>query len=450
MKRALALTLAIALHLPAHAGEVLPAELAGVWGTAASLDSGSAAQNFFHLEPDGFGFAVGSGAIKRPNGQAIEAVRSQAQLNQALASGPTPLDALTPYGKRRFMRGLRWGEHGLGGFSFASVQRELDPEQARAVLRFIDAENLLPMLSQGMVGPPLRLPAPSADIEQSLAEFERFASGDDERRHDAGTAETTLQRRTVLQRYRELFGSRMDAAALKGQPSGYLLPLFDAAALAAEKSPGSTAFGDLLLVHAELAARGVDTRRTLDDGVLHAMLAARRFEQARSFATGKPQLAHRTVPRVVDTLGPDFSGRSEFRYDAASATLTRHAFAPRNRRMLLMVVGEGCHFSRDALAAITGDAALLARLREAGLTLIVPPQSPIPLAYVSEWNAAHPELPIHIPAYPQEWQDIDVAGTPEFHLLARGKPVARRSGWPAGGNRAALAELLDKADRQGQ
>jgi hypothetical protein len=71
MKRALPLTLAlaIALQLPVHAADVLPASLTGVWGTAESLDSGTAAQSFFHLDADGFGFAVGSGGVQRMDGK---------------------------------------------------------------------------------------------------------------------------------------------------------------------------------------------------------------------------------------------------------------------------------------------------------------------------------------------------------------------------------------------
>jgi hypothetical protein len=69
MKRALPLTLAIVLHLPAHATDALPSHLAGVWGTAESLYTGTAAQNFVHLDADGFGFAVGSGAVRRLEGK---------------------------------------------------------------------------------------------------------------------------------------------------------------------------------------------------------------------------------------------------------------------------------------------------------------------------------------------------------------------------------------------
>lgn len=375
-------------------------------------------------------------------------VHTQAQLNEALASGqPTPLDALTPYGKRRFIRGLRWGERSVGGFSPEPLERELTSEQLRAALHFIDSDSLLPMLGGHLTGPPLRLPEPSAEAERRLEQLESFAEDDVERRRDAGAAVTTLDGEAVLRRYQELFGDRLDTAALRRQPLGDLLPLFDAAQLAAGKSPDSAAFGQLLLVHAELSARGIDTRRTLDDRLLYAMLAARRFEQARTFAAARPHLAHRTVPRIVDELGPGFGGRSEFRYDAGNKTLTRVAAPAAEGTELLMVVGSGCHFSQNALDAIAADPALLAQLREARLTVITPPHAPIPLDYVTRWNAAHPALPIRIPAHAREWPAVDVLGTPAFYLLKDGKVVTRRSGWPEGGNKAGLKELLDAAGR---
>ncbi|CAH0155329.1 hypothetical protein SRABI118_00619 [Massilia sp. Bi118] len=69
MKAVIPLVLAIAWHLPLHAADALPSYLTGVWGTAESLDTGTAAQSFLHLAADGYGFAVGSGPVKRMDGK---------------------------------------------------------------------------------------------------------------------------------------------------------------------------------------------------------------------------------------------------------------------------------------------------------------------------------------------------------------------------------------------
>ncbi len=385
-----------------------------------------------------------------PAGQAAQAVpavvRSEAQLNQALASGrPTPLDALTPYGRHRLLHSIAWGQRGMMGFSTAPLQRELDVTQLDAILRFLDLTEYRAALAGGMNGPPLRLPQPSMEVVRRLESLEDFNDKIRRRRMDA--ASTTLGTPEVLQRYRKGFAERMGPQALARQPLGDLLPLFDAANLAAFDNPGSAALDQLLLVHADLNARGVDTRRVLDKSVLEAMLAARRFEQARGFAATRPHLDAGAVPHVADPLAPGFRGRSVFAYDAARNTLTRQAVPPPPGAELVMVVGAGCHFSRDALDAIGNDPALQKRLRDAKLLLLTPPTEAPSLRFVADWNAGHAALPMRIPFEAREWQGIDMPGVPAFYLLKEGKVVARHRGWAGEEDRAALLKLLDAAGR---
>lgn len=387
-------------------------------------------------------FATATAAVAVPP----PVVSTQQDLHELLATGmPTPLDALTPYGKRRFLGQLRWGRKGLGGFGYTPLVRELDRTQLEAVLRFLDSGNYLPVLGKNIVGPPLRLPEPSTDVARRLEQLEQFAAEDARQRASDATYSTTLGTPALLQRYQILFGERMNAAALKAQPPGELLPLFDAAALAANNNPDSDAFDHLLLVHDELAARGIDTRRTLDRSVLNAMLSARRFEQARTFAAVRPQLADKAIPAIVDKLGPGFHGRSVYDYDAAGNTLTRRAAPYAAGTELLVVVGAGCRFSQNALQAIAADTALQARLRKANLLLITPPHAAIEFGFVAGWNAAHPTLPIRIPALPQEWPGVDALSVPEFYVMKDGKVIGKRSGWPAEGNKAAIVGLVDGA-----
>jgi hypothetical protein len=260
-------------------------------------------------------------------------------------------------------------------------------------------------------------------------------------------ASTTLGFPAVLQRYHEIFAASMDPRALARQPLGDLLPLFDAAALASFESPGSTALDHLLQVHRELTARGVDTRRALDDSVLDAMLQSRRFAQARDFAAVRPHLDAKAIPHIADSLAPGFRGRSVFEYDAGRNTLTRHAVPAPADEELVMVVGAGCHFSQNALDAIASDAALQERLRAANLLLLTPPNEAPRLRFVSAWNAAHAVLPMRVPYDAREWQALDVTGVPAFYLLKEGKVIAQHRGWAGEEDRAALLKLLDAAGR---
>ncbi len=376
---------------------------------------------------------------------ASSAVHTEVELRAALASSkPTPLDALTAYGKREVIRQMRWSEKGLVSFGTAPLIRELGHEQLAAVLRFLDAYDYLPMLEKKLVGPPLRLPTPSGQVQQDLHLLRQFADADATQRAAAlaTSTSTKIGAPAVLRRYHQLFEKRLNAATLSAEPLGDLVPLFDAASLVANGNPVSSALNDMLRVHHELTVRGIDTRRSLDNAVLYALLAARRFEEAHAFAAIRADLADVPVPRVVDPLGPGFKGRSAFAYDATLNTLTRVTLSTQSSTELVMVVGAGCHNSTNALQAIHDDPAFQARLRKAHLVLVTAPNAPIETHLISEWNAANPSMPIRAPYSAQEWQGIDVTGIPSFYLLRNGKVIAQRSGWPSEG-KADLLKLID-------
>jgi hypothetical protein len=372
-------------------------------------------------------------------------VRTEAELKAILVSGqPTPLDAFTPYGKRSFLRDLRWGRRGLGGFGSSAMLRELNPGQIDAVAAFIDSSDYSPARGRDLSSPPLRLPEPSPEIERRYVEFEKFIDEERARRSNAAGASTVVETPAVERRYLDLFGEQMNETALGKQPAGDLPLLFDAAMRAGENGLSQPGGAHQQLVYREMQNRGLDTRRGFDETMLGVLLSARDFSRAKAFIANKPQLANKTIPLVQDRLGPGFTGRSAYRYDAATKTLTREALPYPAGVELVMVVDAGCHFSADALAALQNDADLRERLLKARLKLVTPPRSAISFHFVSQWNAANPTVPMRIPYNVSEWQAIDVIGVPEFYLLKKGKVVATlRSGWPEGGNKAALIAMLD-------
>lgn len=373
-------------------------------------------------------------------------VRTEAQLKTVLASGqPTPLDALTPHGKRSFLRAIAWREKGMGGFSGTQLVRELNAAEIREVLAFFDMAAYAKAYSENLPGDPLRLPAPSPALEAQLERFEQFANAVRDDRANAANATSTNQTRRIAHQYEEVFAGAMETAALKRRPIGDLPALFDAAAIASNNDPDSPATAHVLALHRELSARGIDTRRSFDDSVLYSLLAARRFSEATMFIADRPHLGQRKIPAVVDTLGQGFSGRSLYDYDSGTNVLTRRAAPPPAGTELVMVVGAGCGFSRNALAALRSDPVLLARLGQAKLKLLTSPRAPIPFGYIAEWNAANPTLPLRVAYDSKEWSVIAEANTPEFFLLKDGKLAGHLVGWPEGGNAAALLAMLEAA-----
>jgi hypothetical protein len=374
-------------------------------------------------------------------------VHTELEFKAALASNAaTPLDALTPFGKREAIRQMSWHDGRLVSFGFTSFIRELDHEQLAAVLQFIDAGTYLSMLDRNLVGAPLRLPDPSPSLEDDLQLLRQFTEEDNARRARANGTMTKIGAPEVIRRYRELFGRRMSAASLSTETLGDLVPLFDAASLAVNGNPTSAALDDMERVHRELTTRGIDTRRVLDGTLMDSMLAARRFEQARAFAINKPGLAKYEVPRIVDELGADFKGRSAFEYDAARNTLTRMDLTPPRGTQLVMVVGGACHNSENALHDIHADVALQGRLRQANLVLITAPNVRVDTSLIADWNRTNPSMPMRAPYNAEEWSGIEVTGIPAFYLLRDGKVVNQRAGWPEDGK----AELLKLIDMAGQ
>lgn len=388
-------------------------------------------------------WACCTGVMAQPTGAAAPQVaHTEAQWQAVLASGkPTPLDALTPYGKRSFVRGVHWGERGLGGFGFGPLVQELDAGQAAAVLAFLDSSDYLPMLQSNMIGAPLRFPEPDPQLEQALVRLDRLFDT------AAALEDGASSRRPQgpLQDYLDTFGRRMEPALLQEEAPGNLPLLFAAASRASRVYPGTAATGHLLGVHRELVRRGIDTRRGFDREALDILIASRAFDEARAFAATRPDLARRPVPKVVDELGPGFRGRSVYRYDAAGKSLVREAAPAPAGLQLVMIVDAGCHYSRDALDALHGDATLRARVRTANLTVVTLPSAPVQPDFMAAWNAANPSLPMTAPYNVEEWRDLDAASVPRFYLLRDGRVVDQVQGWPQGGNRAALATMLDKA-----
>lgn len=258
-------------------------------------------------------------------------VRSTTQLEAVLASGqPSPLDALTPYGKRRFLESLRWSENGVARFQATALVRELDPRQLAAVLAFVGADTELPALLEELDGAPLRMPAPSADAEARLAAIVRAAQAD---AHARGTAVESAAKGDFSQlerRYMALFGHHVTETRLREMHPADLQPYFDAAVLAARErnakaplAPVYVKWADpmrhLLMIHGEMRERKIDTRRTIDATVLRSLIQARAFDLAREFMADKPHLRDTRIPAVYDPLGSDFDGRGDTRIARAGS-----------------------------------------------------------------------------------------------------------------------------------
>jgi hypothetical protein len=375
---------------------------------------------------------------------AQSAVHSRAELTALMASGPTALDALTPHGKRVFLDSLRWGERELGGFSTAPLVRELTAAQIADVLRLLDSASYADMLVRMLNdGAPLRFAAPSAQLEAAGKAFSKFHEDDQEKRWGSVDAGTALGTAELARHYHAAFAVYLQPQALSSRQDADLLLLFDVAGKVVLSSGDARALGQMRVIYAEFGRRGIDTRRTLDDAMVSALLAGRGFDEARAVADAHPRQGRDAIPRQIDSLGAAFRGRSLYRLDAAANTLERHAVTPMHGIQVVLVVDAGCHFSEDALKAIGSDGALFERLGGAGLLVMTPPRTPVPTRFMADWNAKYPQLALRAPFNAEEWADVDVIGVPTFFILENGRVRATISGWPGQEQQAVLLRTLD-------
>ena len=375
--------------------------------------------------------------------QGTPVVHSRAELELQMASGKTPLDALTPYGKRTFLSALAWGEKGLGGLSTTALVRELSAQQIGDLLRFLDSAGYIDMLTRELHdSAPLRFPEPGADVDRRSQAFHQAYEADARRRQDSAGPGTELGAAALVARYLAEFQTRMQPDALAASGLGDLPLLFDAASLANFAGTDPVTLHDMQAVYRELSRRHVDTRRTFDRTMLNALLAGRRFDEARAFAAAHPGALQGAIPQVADRLGAGFRGRSVYDFDIGSNTLTRTAAPPPAGIQVVMVVDAGCHFSANALQVIASDPGLLERLRGANLLLVTPPRQAIQFAFIANWNATHPQLPMRVPFSAEEWSDIDVAGVPVFFILENGRVREKITGWPESGQKEELLRAL--------
>jgi hypothetical protein len=373
------------------------------------------------------------------------AVHSREQLAALMAAGQTALDALTPHGKRAFLDSLSWGQQGLGGFSTAPLVRELNAAQIAGVMKLMHSDEYTAMLTRDLGdSTPLRFAAPSARVEAAARAFRQFSDLVDKRREESEAAGVTRGPIELVRYYHAHFAPYMRPDQRKAHPPADLLLLFDVASAVVATAGDPQALLHQRAIFAEFERRGIDTRRTLDDAMLRALLAGRRFGEARVFADAHPRQGRQAIAREIDTLGPAFRGRSVYRFDAAANTLERIAVPLAQGIQVVMVVDAGCHFSEAALQAVGSDADLFARLSRAGLLVITPPRSPVPTRFMAEWNEKYPQLALRAPFNAEQWRNTDVTGVPAFFILENGRVRTRIDGWPGPDQKAVLLHALGR------
>lgn len=401
----------------------VPAVLALILVMACAGPRGSGAAS------DGAGHASATNATKNP---APDFIGSRAELDAYLAANETtPLDALSPPAKGRFLESLEFNDGRLVGAELVGdLRSQLNREEGTQILRLFGAESYADTIyPEGHVPEP-RYPT-ETDLEQRHAALRAAA------RSLRGTPSEAERSRQMVEAHDRLFPEPAAATVARGEPRDVRARLKALSLMGVYRHGDRDADEALLLLQA-LEGAGVvlpgDAARA--QGIL---IQARRFEEAAELADRFFTL--NDVPGIRRLDLP--VERSLWAIDEGP-TLIQREVPKRSGLQLIVMSHPHCHFSTQLLEAAERDEELRSLLSEA--LWLAPVGSDLSAGSIREWNERTPWASLQLVNAVAEWPEIQDWATPTFHFVKDGQVKETVSGWIPEKSRA---ELMSAAERIG-
>lgn len=343
--------------------------------------------------------------------------------------GASPLDDLSPGGRKRFLGQLDFGQHGLRSIPLEDLASELTHPQIVRLLALFGAEQYA---SEGLT--PAEQATRKREREQDAAArgcaVDTCTESDVEERYDElvlQKADSSLPdtRRFALagNHYDRLFDSHQTPERLRSASYADLRLLRRAAEEAVFYVPSSMHIAQLQMDLTEMQRRNMVGDKDFA-GLHRALVASRHFDAASRLARTHPHMDADNVPvfHMPGSLPP--GQPTALTVDAQNNTMSRQSFdltAP-----LRIVVVASCHFSKDAARAIKADAQLRPIFASDAIWLASQNEY---FNSVSEWNREFPDQPIHLAWQDSEWSMLDSWAMPTFYVFRYGRLVKQFSGW---------------------
>lgn len=378
-------------------------------------------------------------------------LRSEAALAawlKANAGKPTPLDALSPLARKRFVASLRFGAAGADPYAYErhDLARELTGSQIRSLLGLfgVEPDEFLLSLARPRPKTAARIAAearPSA-IAIAYDGYRRaFASAEAEafKPYDSGYSDLEFAR--VLGRaFDTAFGTPTQPSSLT---DGDLELLHDAASLTAFSGDEPRYARLQVGLFEELAERGLAA--PADPRYANAsLLKARLFGDASHFAQAHPGEHIRPLPTLIGEPRTGDGVRMVWT-PADSRALRLGPLDLGDGIRIVAIVGTRCGFSQNAMQAIRTDPQLR-RAFDSRVTWLSLPPGWEDFDLVLEWNREHPTQPMVMAHAKQEWPMVHGWSTPRFHFFRDGQWVAHTMGWEGEKTRKQVLATLEKLD----
>lgn len=371
-------------------------------------------------------------------------VKSREELERLLASGPTVLDNLTPYGKRELLQSLSWGRRGLGGFSPAAPLRELNREQALAIYELLGVRQYFPKIFS--TAPTIRLDDVSPQCAQLVEQFKAVIRENELEKSRGENTSSNSSWVPSTQFYRVRVKPLMHAQKLSRMSNSDVYLLFDMANEASFTLNSPSAVQDMKSIYRVFEQRGIDTRRGVDNTMLQALIRHRDLKAAQQFITEHREFADRKLPVLLDRIG-HVRHRPTVLVDQGDAWVRTLAPFNRDKAQLVIVLSESCGFCRKFMSDLEADEALRQHLERAETMMLSAPGDGDPFEFVKRWNSTHENLRMYVPNKISEWKGFDSGRVPQFLIVRNGKILHSSFGWQKDGS--SKVELLDQLAKFG-
>lgn len=382
---------------------------------------------------------ISIGQSAAPDASILSHAQLQTHLREHAAD--SPLNALSPGARERFLMSLAFDANGVSALDASDLMDELTQEQIREVL--------------ALFGPrALENPPPSHYLETRRVE-QRIRNSNEigaiERSYNQFYGETRFApEATDLARARALaaaFDARLGelfvAAALRRADDHELRLLRTAARRVATQTRLPRYLDAFRAIFTERVRRNLTSSD--DVATLQGLLLAQhRIADARRLAREHPNAKLPPLPVFLDTLGADNALPTVWRIDSAGIRLTRTAIdlAP-----LQIIVTGSCQMSKDAAADISADPTL-GPLFERHALWLVPEPGIEAVGDALAWNRELPRAPVSMIYSRTEWSVLPDWGMPQFYIVRDGAVIDAASGWWRGSTES-RAQLLAALRRTG-
>jgi hypothetical protein len=366
-------------------------------------------------------------------------IDSQAELDAWLLEhrSGSPLDALTPGARERFIMSLSFGPGGISGLDAADLMDELSDEQIHSVLALFGPRAL-------EVAPPSHY-LEARRVEKNVREPNVI--GEIERRYNlfyaairGGREATDLERaELVAAQFDSYLGEWFEKSRLRRADDHELRVLRAAArraALATLLPRHVDAFHDVFAERVRRALVSSDDAATL----YNLNLALHRASDASRLRRDYPLARLPMLPAFTDPIERGNPLPTVWRLDADGRRLTRETVDLAGTQI---IVTASCSLAKDAAAGISADA-LLAPVFERHARWLTLAPGLEEVAAVRDWNRQFPRAQVAMIYDRAEWRMIPDWRTPHFHLMRDRHEMESLAGWDGAGSRAALIALLER------